>query len=304
MCKKYTFVLICFLLTNIYYAHLNAQGLSHARQQDIAMLEAFEKAYPNIEFISNYDFLLHDYKVQIKTKNKTETLYWAGGRLLTKEALPQKDSYPLLLYDYPLFVPNPINFSSNDIKNILAFSNPNARSSIKGTPMFFYNIIYDTATRNSTEQHITRIQFLGKRSNVHESIKPLLLEIENRIKVVARTDKEVMQFINTLQSADSYSWRNIGDSGNRSFHSMGLAIDILPRNWNRKNIYWAWRRDIDGDNWPLLSLDRRWMPPQKVIDIFEEKGFIWGGKWAIWDNMHFEYRPEILTQRQIKQNVQ
>ena len=27
---------------------------------------------------------------------------------------------------------------------------------------------------------------------------------------------------------------------------------------------------------------------------FEKHGFIWGGKWIIWDNMHFEYRPEVV----------
>lgn len=25
------------------------------------------------------------------------------------------------------------------------------------------------------------------------------------------------------------------------------------------------------------------------------EGFIWGGRWEIWDNMHFEYRPELLA---------
>ena len=44
----------------------------------------------------------------------------------------------------------------------------------------------------------------------------------------------------------------------------------------------------------LTPLSWRWMPPQAVIDIFEEEGFIWGGKWAIWDNMHFEYHPELI----------
>ncbi|MBQ5781449.1 MAG: M15 family metallopeptidase, partial [Spirochaetaceae bacterium] len=44
----------------------------------------------------------------------------------------------------------------------------------------------------------------------------------------------------------------------------------------------------------LTPLSQRWMPPQKVIEIFEEQGFIWGGKWGIWDNMHFEYRPELI----------
>ncbi|HPX27614.1 MAG TPA: M15 family metallopeptidase, partial [Treponemataceae bacterium] len=41
-------------------------------------------------------------------------------------------------------------------------------------------------------------------------------------------------------------------------------------------------------------LKLRWIPPEKVISIFEEEGFVWGGKWIIWDNMHFEYRPDIL----------
>lgn len=101
-------------------------------------------------------------------------------------------------------------------------------------------------------------------------------------------------FLDTLLSADSYSWRNISDSGNRSFHSLGVALDLLPRGWKQKNVYWAWRRDIDGDNWMRLPLERRWMPPQKVIEIFENNGFLWGGKWVIWDNMHFEYRPEVI----------
>jgi hypothetical protein len=53
----------------------------------------------------------------------------------------------------------------------------------------------------------------------------------------------------------------------------------------------------------LLDLDRRWMPPQKVIEIFESHGFIWGGKWIIWDNMHFEYRPEVILYNKMKENL-
>jgi hypothetical protein len=26
----------------------------------------------------------------------------------------------------------------------------------------------------------------------------------------------------------------------------------------------------------------------------EEEGFIWGGKWPMYDTMHFEYRPELI----------
>ena len=40
-------------------------------------------------------------------------------------------------------------------------------------------------------------------------------------------------------------------------------------------------------------------PPAAVIKAFEDEGFIWGGRWAIWDNMHFEYHPELFVARQL-----
>ena len=43
----------------------------------------------------------------------------------------------------------------------------------------------------------------------------------------------------------------------------------------------------------LVPLKSRWMPPEAVIKIFESEGFIWGGYWIIFDNMHFEYHPEL-----------
>ena len=48
----------------------------------------------------------------------------------------------------------------------------------------------------------------------------------------------------------------------------------------------------------ILPLEKRWMPPAQIIKIFEEEGFIWGGKWTIYDNMHFEYHPELILFQQ------
>jgi len=36
------------------------------------------------------------------------------------------------------------------------------------------------------------------------------------------------------------------------------------------------------------------MVNEKFVSAFEHQGFVWGGKWLFFDNMHFEYRPEIL----------
>ena len=35
--------------------------------------------------------------------------------------------------------------------------------------------------------------------------------------------------------------------------------------------------------------------PQEIVDAFEAEGFIWGGRWAHYDTMHFEYRPELTS---------
>ena len=43
-----------------------------------------------------------------------------------------------------------------------------------------------------------------------------------------------------------------------------------------------------------------WIPPLAVIAVFESEGFIWGGKWGVWDNMHFEYRPELILLREYR----
>jgi D-alanyl-D-alanine carboxypeptidase len=34
---------------------------------------------------------------------------------------------------------------------------------------------------------------------------------------------------------------------------------------------------------------------KKMGAIFEQHGFVWGGKWRHHDTMHFEYRPELIA---------
>ena len=266
------------------------------------LLELFKIAYPNVTFTSLYDVKNQDWKIDISTNGKTATLYWADSKFLPLEELPNKDLYSAFLYDYPSEVPDPKNFTEEDIKHIREFTDPENRTESLGTSPFLYNLIYDVETRAKTEAHIKSHRFLGKRTNVHQFICEKLDLVQADIYDAAKTDSEVQSFLDKLDSADSYAWRSISDSGNRSFHSMGLALDVLPKGWGQKNLYWAWRRDIDPINWMLLDLDRRWMPPKKVIEIFEKHGFIWGGKWIIWDNMHFEYRPEVILYNKIEEN--
>ena len=80
--------------------------------------------------------------------------------------------------------------------------------------------------------------------------------------------------------AGTYNCRPVADTGQPSMHSWGAAIDINTAHAD----YWQWRASGGYIN----------RIPAEIVAIFERHGFIWGGKWAHYDTMHFEYRPELL----------
>jgi hypothetical protein len=82
----------------------------------------------------------------------------------------------------------------------------------------------------------------------------------------------------------TYACRGVADLGQTSMHAWGAAIDINTR----YSDYWLWHRGHDGV--PPDYVNRI---PQEIVAIFERHGFIWGGRWAHFDTMHFEYRPEL-----------
>lgn len=82
----------------------------------------------------------------------------------------------------------------------------------------------------------------------------------------------------------TYLCRSVADTGQTSMHGWGAAIDINVA----VSDYWLWQRPRHG----LPAYVNR--VPSAVVEIFERHGFIWGGHWAHFDTMHFEYRPELL----------
>jgi len=158
----------------------------------------------------------------------------------------------------------------------------------------FYGALYGGLRRDEIERQLERIDFLGYRINIHRDIAEILKQVDADIRKLNGGNA----FITSLGSIESYSYRVIAGTQRMSYHSLGLAIDIQPRSLGGKAIYWLWERGRNED-WMLIPLDRRWSPPEDVIEIFERAGFIWGGKWAFYDNMHFEYRPELHEIRRL-----
>ena len=275
----------------------------NTRNIGIGNLRHFEKAYPDVTFTRRYDSQAGEWIVSVKVPNtpgdkdgpgKTTDFYWANGSFLPLDELANKDKYWTLLYGYPKELFDPANYTEEEKERIKEFSSKESRKDGAGTPMFFFDALYDSNTRRSLESHIVRIGFLGKLTNVHKRMEAPLKRVEERINKLAETDEEVKAFLANLRSCDAYYWRIIEGTNRKSFHSLGIALDILPKNHGGKQIFWSWAKDKYPNTWMLVPLKNRWMPPESVINAFEEEGFIWGGKWTIYDNMHFEYHPELI----------
>ena len=94
-----------------------------------------------------------------------------------------------------------------------------------------------------------------------------------------------MRFKNKRQ--EKFYWRTVRGAKRQSAHSYGIAIDICTKYSN----YWQWSNRGAGEMDRIRYENKI---PQQIVDIFEKRGFIWGGRWYHYDTMHFEYRPEFL----------
>lgn len=296
--RKFSFAFVFFFTFNFIFPQEKI-SLPFPKWWEPAGIEVFKNAYPDIKFISSYDmkendWLVHIIKKDSENKNVETSLYWCDSRFLPKEKIPEKDKYRRMIYRYVIEPPDPKNFSEEDIERIKSFSSPENRSSGPVDPPFLYDFIYNCKTRDEIESHIQKIEFLGFTVNVHERIIPNLRRVEQKINALPKT-QELEDFRKSLVRVDCYNWRTVRDTENRSFHSVGIALDVLPRGYYQKSIYWGWQKQWNPDTWWETPLSSRWMPPEKVREVFRSEGFIWGGTWIVWDNMHFEYRPELLA---------
>ncbi|HOV13877.1 MAG TPA: M15 family metallopeptidase, partial [Spirochaetota bacterium] len=118
-----------------------------------------------------------------------------------------------------------------------------------------------------------------------------LTKAVNEIIDISLSDKEIKEWIDSIQYIYTYSERKVANENRPSLHTFGIAIDIIPKNKNRY-IYWLWTSDFVEEWWNVKD-DKKVHFPNKIIEIFEKNGFCWGGYWNRFDIMHFEFRPEI-----------
>jgi hypothetical protein len=145
----------------------------------------------------------------------------------------------------------------------------------------FFDKMYGDCGRGETAKHLTKIKWLPRSgggfvevttvNGVAEKLRLISEEIE-------QLPADIRRF--AYPSAGAYNCRVVKDTGKRSMHAYGAAIDLNTKFAD----YWLWGK-----------AGYRNRMPAEIVAIFERHGFIWGGKWGHFDTMHFEYRPELLA---------
>jgi len=256
---------------------------SRAEQVMKALTSAYPRQIERIEFRNN------DWAVMLRGT----WYYYTEGKLLPQNLLSNSANYSSQpFYNYMEELPVWKAPSAEEAARYRNMASNRTQNPPRRSPQFFDDL-WRAHNRNEAYDRVKTIRFLGKSVSVHYLILENLSLVEEQILAVAKVNPQVQSWINSIDSLEGWSWRNIADTQSRSYHSYGLAVDIMPKSYGGKETYWLWASNRKSDWWNI-SYNERYHPPAAVIKAFETYGFIWGGKWLYFDTMHFEYRPEIL----------
>lgn len=153
----------------------------------------------------------------------------------------------------------------------------------------FFKKIYGN-TKDEVKQNLIKIEWVDGTTvyfNKKNGAANALLRVAENLKKLPDSYKKYVTDI-----SGTYIWRYVAKSNSISPHSFGIAIDINLK-YSR---YWLWDQKT-GNNTEIHQI------PNEIVKIFENEGFIWGGKWWHYDTMHFEYRPEIICFSKAKNDI-
>jgi len=144
----------------------------------------------------------------------------------------------------------------------------------------FFNKMYGDCSKGEVAKKLVKVAWLpnsGGGSVMITSVNDVADKLRAVSEEIDALRPELKKY--AFPSAGTYNCRAVQDTGTRSMHAWGAAIDLNTQYAD----YWLWSKG-----------GYRNRIPAEIVAIFEKHGFIWGGKWGHFDTMHFEYRPELL----------
>ena len=151
----------------------------------------------------------------------------------------------------------------------------------------FFDKVYGDCTRGEVTKNMTTVVWLPKKAGQRLSVSKVNGAAKALDAVSKALDELPASFDVYLKpSAGTYNCRVIAGTKRKSAHGQGIAIDIALKHAH------YWRNEKPGKDGTYAFRNEI---PMEIVKIFEDHGFIWGGRWYHFDTMHFEYRPEFLA---------
>ncbi len=148
----------------------------------------------------------------------------------------------------------------------------------------FFSKMYGDCRKGQVDANLVDVVWLPKKSGQRLRVTKVNGVAEKLTAVSRALDDLPTSFdIYLKPSEGTYICRSIAGTSQLSAHGYGIAIDIATKAAH----YWRWSTAGTAAYQSKI--------PIEIVRIFENHGFIWGGKWWHYDTMHFEYRPELLT---------
>jgi len=224
-------------------------------------------------------------------------IYWADGDSMLVDTQPSNRT-PEEILNNPFFLDQirDIHYQPGIPTDPEQYAPQDDPGRIRYEP--FFRKMYGE-TESEVETNLTTIFWMP---NVFGNTYPLrvtringidqkFIQISNDLEQLVQSHPEYIPYLE--QPGGTFMWRVIANTNRLSLHSFGMTIDI-----NVEHSHY-WQYDLSKTNQPIREfgsapLIYRNQIPWEIIPIFEAQGFIWGGKWAHYDTMHFEYRPELF----------
>lgn len=149
---------------------------------------------------------------------------------------------------------------------------------------FFRALMFDN--KSATRKSLTTVRYRGAKVTASFSVTKkhcIHSQLAAALEEIALQKPSRDRFFRKI--GGSFNWRTISGTKRLSSHSFGSAVDVN----SQLGKYWKWLGVKPGK---AVRYDNA--IPQEIVEAFERRGFIWGGKWHHFDGMHFEYRPELI----------
>lgn len=237
-------------------------ALSAERMRD---LDALVAAYP--DFLASHD------GTALLWKDGTKTPISDGRAGKTaEETLADPDIEDIFRWPYPAGAgddPPPADFDPG-----------------RARPDALFVKMYGSCESGDVDKRLAKVVWAGGKSLAFTRINGADRALAAVARELEALGPAFAKYLNP--TAGTFSCRAIAGTERRSMHAFAAAIDL---NTDYSD-YWRW----NGGETHMRPYRNR--IPLEIVRVFEKHGFIWGGRWAHFDTMHFEYRPEMILAAQ------